>query len=942
MRLDHGFVDRTRTLRIEVDGAELAAHPGDTLGSALVAAGRQVLSQGIYTGRPRGLVSAGSEESNVFVQVLSGPGEPMVRATELEAYDGLRVRTLAGKGRLPDEPDEGRYDKTYTHTDVLVVGAGPAGLMAAWAAGTSGARVLLLDDQPSLGGRLLASRSTVDGLAAAEWIESMRGRLAAMPEVRVRSRTTVVGYHDHNYLVAVERRGGHLEETAPLTFARRRLWNIRAGQVVLATGAHERWIAFPDNDRPGIMLAASSATYAWRYGCLPGRRAVVFGAHDGALAAALDLADAGVEVAAVLDVRDAVGPQVAAALAACGLEVQTGTAVRGTLADGSGGLSAVVTTAGQVIEADLLAVSGGWNPAVELFSQSGGRTVWSQDLAGFVPDRPVQPTHCVGALTGGVDLADVVATGARTGADAGRAAGFKAVELVPPGVGNVLRAEAPPAAYFLVDSPAKDSARVFVDLQRDATLHDVRRAVGAGLSSIEHIKRYTTIGTAADQGRASGVLTVGVLAAMSGRSVAQIGTTSYRPPYTPISFAVLAGRDRGRLADPERVTAIHDWHVERGAVFEDVGQWKRPWFFPQPGETMDEAVRRECIAARTGVAMMDASTLGTIELQGEDVGVLLDRLYTNLFSTLRVGHVRYGVMCGPDGMVLDDGTTARLAEDRWLMSTTTGNAAKILEWLEEWLQTEWPSLDVRITSVTDQWSTVALVGPRSREVLAGLAPELDCTVDGFPFMTIRHAGVAGIPARIMRVSFSGELAYEINVASWYAMALWQAVCEAGQPFEITPYGTETMHVLRAEKGFPIVGQDTDGTVTPQDLGMSWIVSKKKPDFVGKRSFARADTARSDRRQLVGVVPVDGRSRVAEGAQLVAHSAVLTQTPVPMHGHVTSSYDSVALGTPFALALLDSGSSRHGEVLDAVDDGLAVAVRIVSPVPYDPEGERRDG
>jgi len=866
----------------------------------------------------------------------------MMRATELEVYDGLRVSSLAGKGWLPDEPDEARHDKTFVHADVVVAGGGPAGLMAALAAGTSGARVLLIDEQPRLGGRLLATRSTVDGARGSSWVESTRQRLAALPEVRVLSRTIVVGYNDHNYLVAVERRADHLGRSAAASRAARRLWHVRAGQVVLATGAHERSIAFPDNDRPGIMLACSAATYAWRYGCPPGRRAVVFGAHDGALAAAVDLADAGIEVAAVLDVRHAVGRSLAAALAERGIVVRTGTAVRGTLGDETGVLRAVQTSTGESIEADLLAVSGGWNPAVELFSQSGGRTVWSEEVAGFVPDVPAQPTHTAGAGAGAVDLVDALRTGAQAGVESARAAGFEAAAPDLPPVEGMRLGEVSPAAFFLVATSAGESDRVFVDLQRDATVCDVQRAVSAGLTSVEHIKRYTTIGTAADQGRGSGVLAVGVLAQLSGRSVAEIGTTTYRPPYSPISFAVLAGRDRGRLADPERVTAIHDWHVEHGAVFEDVGQWKRPWFFPQPGETMDEAVRRECIAARTGVAMMDASTLGTIELQGEDVGVLLDRLYTNLFSTLRVGHVRYGVMCGPDGMVLDDGTTARLAEDRWLMSTTTGNATKILEWLEEWRQTEWPSLDVRATSVTDNWSTIALVGPRARDVLARLAPELDCSVEGFPFMTIRYAEVGGIPARIMRVSFSGELAYEINVFSWYAVAAWKAVHAAGQPFGITPYGTETMHVLRAEKGYPIVGQDTDGTVTPQDLGMSWIVSKKKPDFVGKRSFVRPDTSRDDRPQLVGLVPVDGRSRVVEGAQLVPHGANLRKTPVPMYGHVTSSYDSVALGTPFALALLDSGSSRHGEVLDAVNDGVPTPVRVGSPIPYDPAGERRNG
>lgn len=420
-------------------------------------------------------------------------------------------------------------------------------------------------------------------------------------------------------------------------------------------------------------------------------------------------------------------------------------------------------------------------------------------------------------------------------------------------------------------------------------------------------------------------------------------TTTHRPPYTPISFALLAGRDRGHLADPERVSPLHDWHVAHGAMFEDVGQWKRPWYFPAfEAESMHEAVLRECAATRTSVGMMDASTLGKIELHGHDVGEFLDRIYTNLMSTLVVGKVRYGVMCGVDGMVLDDGTVARLTDDRWVLTTTTGNAATILDWLEEWLQTEWPDLDVRCASVTEQWATIAVVGPRSREVLASVAPDLGVSNEAFGFMEWRDAVIGGCPARIMRISFSGELAFEVNIDGWHGHALWEAIYEAGQAYGITPYGTEAMHVLRAEKGYPIVGQDTDGTVTPHDLGMSWVVSKKKPDFVGKRSYSRSDALREGRKQLVGLVPVDGSSLLGEGAQLVEGGVDLTRVPVPMVGHVTSAYDSVALGTPFALALLADGANRHGEELQAVDQLSGTRVKVTSPVPYDPEGARRDG
>jgi sarcosine oxidase subunit alpha len=481
----------------------------------------------------------------------------------------------------------------------------------------------------------------------------------------------------------------------------------------------------------------------------------------------------------------------------------------------------------------------------------------------------------------------------------------------------------------------------FVDLQRDGTVADVLRATGAGLRSVEHVKRYTTIGTAQDQGKTSGVLTAAVVADALRVALAEVGTTTYRPPYVPLAFAALAGRDRGALHDPVRVTSLHSWHEEHGALFENVGQWKRPWYFPRPGEDMEEAVLRECAAARTSVGIMDMSTLGKIDVQGADAAEFLDRLYTNLISSLKVGSIRYGLMCRADGMVFDDGTVHRLAEDRFFVTTTTGNASAVLDWMEEWLQTEWPELRVRLTSVTDHWATIALVGPLSRQVMGSVAPGLALGRDEFPFMTWREATVAGVPARVARVSFSGELAYEVNVVSWAAPAVWEALVSAGAACGITPYGTETMHVLRAEKGYIIVGQDTDGTVTPQDLGMDWAVSKKKPDFIGKRSLARADTSRPDRKQFVGLLPQDPQELIPEGAQIV-EGPELGEVPVSMRGHVTSSYRSAALGRTFALALVERGLERMWETLHAFTGDGVVPVTVTGSVLYDPEGARRDG
>ncbi|HET6868241.1 MAG TPA: glycine cleavage T C-terminal barrel domain-containing protein, partial [Solirubrobacteraceae bacterium] len=544
----------------------------------------------------------------------------------------------------------------------------------------------------------------------------------------------------------------------------------------------------------------------------------------------------------------------------------------------------------------------------------------------------------VGAARGQRSLTACLADGALAGVRAATETGFAVEQPVLP-VGEE-PAPTPPRALWLV--PGEDAAwdTHYVDLARDATVADVRRAVGAGMRSVEHVKRYTTIGTGPDQGKSSGVLATGVIADVRGAEVGELGTTTYRPPYTPVSFAALAGRDRGRLHDPIRVSALHAWHASNGAVFEDVGQWKRPRYFPHDGEEMEQAVDRESRAARERVAVMDASTLGKIDVHGPDAAVFLDRVYTNLMSSLKVGAIRYGVLCHPDGMVFDDGTAIRTAEDRYLVTTTTGNAAAVLDWFEEWLQTEWPELRVHCTSVTDQWATIALVGPHSREVLARLAPGLAVDNDNFPFMSWRDSEVAGVPARVCRISFSGELAYEINVSGWDGVAVWEAILAAGEPFGITPYGTETMHVLRAEKGYPIIGQDTDGTVTPHDLGMDWVVSKKKADFVGLRSFARPDTRRPDRKQLVGLLPVDPGELMPEGAQLVEPGA--HEVPVPMLGHVTSSYESAALGRTFALALVKGGRDRVGQTLHAALRDRNVTVAVTSPVLYDPEGSRRDG
>ncbi|MFF7070893.1 sarcosine oxidase subunit alpha family protein [Streptomyces pseudovenezuelae] len=930
-----GRVDRGTLLRFTVDGRELTGRPGDTLASAMLANGIVEVAPSLYRGRPRGIVSAGVEEPNALVQLDGSHSEGMLPATTVELYDGLCATTLSGMGRLDPTPDPAVYDKKYVHTDVLVVGAGPAGLAAAATAAASGARLILVDEQPEPG----------DGERSVE----LRAALDAAPEAVVLHRTTAFGSYDDNYVLALQRRTDHLGADAPEGVSRQRLWHIRARQVILATGAHERPLVFAGNDRPGVMLAGAVRTYLNRYAVAAGSRVVVSTTNDSAYDTVADLHTAGVAVAAVVDARPELSERAAEVTAATGVRVLTGSAVVDTSGDRR--LTGVTVRAldldGQLAGApesfacDLLAVSGGWSPVVHLHSQRQGKLRWDSGLVAFVPDGAVRDQQVVGAARGTYDLDDCLAEGARAGALAATAAGFP----VPVPAEVARRAPGPTRALWL--TPASDGEPGtwdghFVDLQRDVTVADVWRSTGAGMRGVEHVKRYTSLGTANDQGKTSGVNAIGVIAEALGGSLGEIGTTAYRAPYTPIAFAALAGRERGELFDPERTTSIHPWHVAHGAEFEDVGQWKRPWYYPQAGEDMDTAVARECRAAREGVAFMDASTLGKIEIWGADAGEFLNRIYTNAFKKLKPGTGRYGVMCKPDGMIFDDGVTLRLDDNRYFMTTTTGGAANVLDWLEEWLQTEWPELDVHCTSVTEQWATIAVVGPQSRAVVGHLAPDLDLSNEAFPFMAFRETTLAsGVPARVCRISFSGELAYEINVSAWYGRSVWEEADAVGRPYGITPYGTETMHVLRAEKGYIIVGQDTDGTVTPQDAGMSWVVSKQK-DFIGKRSFARADTSRTDRKQLVGLLPADRTTRLPEGTQLVAPETDLQTVPVPMLGHVTSSYHSPALGRPFALALVADGQARKGQTLLAPVGEALVPVEVTDFVLYDPEGTRRDG
>jgi sarcosine oxidase, subunit alpha len=943
---DGGRVDRDSTVAFTFNDRELTGHPGDTLASALLANGVHQITTSIKLGRPRGITAAWAEDTGGLVQVEHPFPEPMLLATTVELFEGLVARGIPGQGRLAEIADTAKYDATHVHADVLVAGAGPAGLAAALTAARAGARIVLLDEQSEAGGALLGSTDTIDGRPALDWVADAVTELATYPDVLHLQRTTAFGHYDDGFILALQRRTDHLGAEAPAAVSRQRVWRIRARRIVVAAGAHERPVVFADNDRPGIMLAHGARTFLHRYGVKVGERVVVFTTNDSAYPSALDLHDAGVTVAAIVDARPEVSADLLSECDARGIKVKVGSAVTGTRGEARVTHALVASSSGDAVEpvaCDGLLVSGGWNPAVHLFSQARGKLRYDEVLGAFVPGEKLDGVSVAGSANGIFDLPGCLRDGREAGTAAVAELGFTAPSDSLAGESDSARTPAAGLVLWYVPD-AKSATSQFVDLQRDATVADLVRAVGAGMRSMEHIKRYTTIGTAHDQGKTSGVVASGITAALLDAPVEDLGVTTFRPPYTPVAFAALAGRSRGSLFDPERVTAVHDWHVERGAVFEDVGQWKRPRYYPQAGEDMDTAVLRECAAVRAGVGILDGSTLGKIDVQGVDAGQFLDMLYTNMMSNLKVGMVRYGVMCGVDGMVIDDGTVMRLDDNRFQVFTTTGGAAHILDWMEEWLQTEWPHLKVRLTSVTEQWHTFPVVGPKSRDVIGAVFPDVDVSNEAFPFMAWRDTSIDGVHVRVARVSFSGELAYEVNVMGWYATALFEKLVAAGQPYGITPYGTETMHVLRAEKGYPIIGQDTDGTNTPQDLGMSWAVSKKKVDFIGKRSFTRSENLNPLRKQFVGLLPIDAETVLPEGAQIIEAVAdgVLPPPPVPMLGHVTSSYRSAELGRPFALALVKGGHARIGETVHVPVDGTLVPVEITGSVLVDPEGARRDG
>jgi len=996
-----GLIDRTRPLRFSFDGRALQGCAGDTLASALLANGVHLTGRSFKYHRPRGILSAGADEPNALVAVQRDRARytPNLRATQLELYDGLqavsqnrwpslsfdlgavngmlwpfiaagfyyktfmwprrawhklyepRIRAAAGLGTAPGAADPDCYANRYAHCDLLIIGAGAAGLAAALTAAVSGARVILCDEQAQLGGELLSDAAArIGGMSAPAWAQHVSGILRARANVTVLARTTAFGYFSHNFVALCERLQDHLSDPPPFQ-PRERLWQVRAREVIFACGALERPLIFPGNDRPGILLAGAAGSYLNRYGVLAGRRVVVLTAHDAAYQTALDLHAAGAQIAGIADVRDAAEGPLPQAARAAGLSVHermTVTATRGGLrvsevacaprdADGR------VQAGGALkLRCDAVLMSGGYTPSVHLFSQTRGRLLWDQAQQAFVPGEAFEHVRSAGACRAAGALADALSDGAAAAQAALRATGYSSpttpkrqVDAIDMGTGGWI------GSLPQRRSDGDDAA--LVDWQNDVTVRDLKLAMREGFASIEHIKRYTTTGMATDQGKSSNLHALGIVAKTLGKSISEVGVTSFRMPYTPVTFGTLAGYARGHLFDPVRNTPSHDWAVERGAVFEDVGLWKRVRYFPQEAESMQQAVARECLNVRSSCGMLDASTLGKIEVVGPDAATFMERLYVNSWGKLLPGRVRYGLLLREDGFIIDDGVVARLAADRFHVTTTTGGAARVLALMEDYLQTEWAHLQVWLTSTTEQWAVVAVQGPHARAVLqqlidAGMMRGVDISAGSMPHMSALVGEFCDAPMRLFRVSFTGELGFEVNVPGDRGMELWETVFEAGRHYGICAYGTETMHVLRAEKGYIIVGQDTDGTVTPDDAGLGWTIGKNKSDFVGKRSLERAAMSASDRKQLVGLTTRDDpQSVLEEGAQVMLDAAP-SKSIRPL-GHVSSAYHSATLGRSIALALVSGGRARIGQTLYVPMPHGSIAVEVTSPVFYDPSAER---
>ncbi len=987
------YVDQMNRISFKFDGKTYFGFKGDTLASALLSNGIHLVGRSFKYHRPRGIMTCGSEEPNAICQINPDTDltEPNVRATEIELYEGLEassqncwpnvnfdigginnfispfipagfyyktfmwpksfwksiyeplIRKSAGLGKSPTLPDPDLYDHKHIHCDVLVIGGGISGIIAAKIAAKNGSNTILIDDKNTLGGSTIFQNNEnfkINDEISKDWLLKEIKELKKLKNLIIKTRTSVAAYHSYNYLLAKENLTDHLSKNNKTSSIRQRLWKIRSNKVIIATGAIERPLVFNNNDRPGIFLAHSVNKYLNFYGVICGENNFVFTNNDSAYETALSLFEKGIQIK-IIDIRKKTNSKIVKQVEKLGIDIYWNSTVTDTFGyrklnsieimslseDGSNVIGEKIK-----VKCDCLAISGGWTPMVHMHTQSGGKLNFRKSDQVFLPNDLDSDHTSVGACNGDFELDEIIKN---TNEKVKSLLNLKETEFEKT-YASCNKELDKRNIWLLPNKIALGKTKSFIDFQNDSTAKDIKLALREGFRSIEHVKRYTTTGMATDQGKLSNMHALGIIAETAGVKMGTLGTTTFRPPFTPLTFGAIVGRNVGQFFDITRITPIHQWHIKNNAEFENVGQWKRPWYYPKENENMHQAVQRESKSARDSAGILDASTLGKIDIQGSDASEFLNRVYTNAWSKLAIGKCRYGLMLNEDGMVYDDGVTTRLGENHFLMTTTTGGAANVLSKLEDYLQTEWPELDVFLTSVTDQYSTASICGPNSKKILMKLFPSVNFNDDDFPHMSFKNSTINNINCRIMRISFTGELSYEINIETKYGKSLWEKCIDAGKDFNITPYGTETMHLLRAEKGFIIVGQDTDGTMTPIDLQMDWIVSKKKYDFIGKRSLYRSDTIREDRKQLVGLLTEDPKEILEEGAQIVSD---ISKKPVEMLGHVTSSYFSPNLNKSIALAVVRNGKKMKGQKLIVPMENKNINVIVSDSIFLDKENKR---
>ena len=999
-RLPEGglLIDRNKPIKFEFNGKKLSGFEGDTLASALLSNDQVLVGRSFKYHRPRGIVASGSEEPNALINLGEKEKfEPNQRATTIELFDGLKaasqnhwpslnfdigvvnnylarflpagfyykmfihprpfwkyiyepfIRQSAGLGRAPSQKDHSQYEHFYAFYDLVIVGGGISGLNAALTAAESGLKILIIEQTPEWGGRCLVDFSTIGDETSAEYVSRLVSELKKFQNVTMRSRMMGAGVYDHGYILGYERLNDHLaEEDGP----RHRLWRIRAKQIITATGSIERPISFPSNDIPGVMLASAVRDYAVNFGVATGNKIAVYTNNDDAYRTAITLNEVGVEVPIIVDARGSGGGALAERAKALGIRVENGKAISKVF--GKKRVEAISICehkdsgkGNEKIACDCIAMSGGWSPVVHLYSHCGGKLKWDEKMALFKPDSSAKPTShdglpfvtAVGSANGFLLMQEVLKDAREGCLEVVEASGGKvkkeSFKLIEQEYENSLE------AIWIApqDADIKKRSKIWLDFQNDVKINDVELAAREGFESVEHTKRYTTLGMATDQGKLSNINGLAILSSSLGKEIPKVGTTTFRPPYTPISLGSIGGSARDELFQPVRKTPMHDWHENNGAYMEPVGQWRRPFCYPQAGETYAKAVEREINQTRSSLGILDASTLGKLLVTGPDAGKFLDMLYTNMMSTLKMGKCRYGLMCSENGFLIDDGVVARIDEQTWLCHTTTGGADSIHAHMEEWLQTEWWDWKVYVTNVTEQYAQIGVVGPNARKLLEKIGG-VDVSREALGFMEWKDGNLGKYDARIFRISFSGELSYEIAVPAKQGLAFWGELIEAGKEFQVMPYGTEALHVMRAEKGFIMIGDETDGTVIPQDLNLDWAISKKKDDYLGKRAQERSFMVNPSRWKLVGLETLDG-SVLPDGAYAIA-DGVNPNGQKSTQGRITSSYFSPTLKRGIAMGLVMNGPDRSGEIIEFPKiDGTVIRAKITSPVFYDPDGEKQN-